>query len=241
MIEELPAAGAPIAGVPTAVVAAWVASDAGPPRSRFSTLYWPWITVADPLAGAAIAVPPCGHVAGVWARTDRERGVFKAPANEELRGALGLGYDTSDAEQASLNDAGLNCIRSFPGRGILVWGARTLALEAEPESRYVNLRRLLTYISASILEGTQWAVFEPNDWILWKRLQASVSDFLTVVWRSGALLGASPREAFFVRCDATTTTDEDVDLGRVNILVGVALAQPGEFVTFLISQYQPAG
>ncbi|HEV2814189.1 MAG TPA: phage tail sheath C-terminal domain-containing protein [Solirubrobacteraceae bacterium] len=219
----------------------WVASPQAPPPSKFGTLYWPWIMVNDPLGGDPVAVPPCGHVAGVWARTDETRGVFKAPANEDLRGALALGYATNDVEQSDMNQAGINCIRFFPGRGIRIWGARTLSVNTDPEWKYLNVRRLFNYLSASILNGTQWAVFEPNDETLWVSLQVSVSNFLTTVWRTGALFGTSPSEAFFVKCDAETNPPEERDLGKVNIVVGVAPVKPAEFVIFQLSQYQPAG
>ncbi|HEX2086785.1 MAG TPA: phage tail sheath subtilisin-like domain-containing protein [Solirubrobacteraceae bacterium] len=210
----------------------------GAPSNRFTTLYWPWIKVSNPLGGDPIAVPPSGHVAGVWARTDEERGVFKAPANEELRGAVDLAYHVDDTEQSDMNQRGINAIRFFPGRGIRIWGARTLSGEVEPEWTYLNVRRLFNYLSASILRGTQWAVFEPNDEALWVSLRVSVSNFLTTVWRTGALFGASPSEAFFVKCDAETNPPEERDIGKVNIVVGVAPVKPAEFVIFQISQYQ---
>lgn len=207
--------------------------------SPYATLYWPWIRVAHPLDGHIVEVPPCGHVAGVWARTDSTRGVFKAPANETVREAIGLAVEIKDADQDPLNRAGVNCIRAFPGRGILTWGARTLATESDPEWKYLNVRRLFNYLTASIARGTSWAVFEPNDETLWSQLRISVSDFLTVVWREGGLFGASPAEAFFVKCDGETNPQELIDLGQVNIHVGVAPVKPAEFVVFQISQQKP--
>jgi phage tail sheath protein FI len=208
--------------------------------SPFSTLYWPWIKVADPVSGAVIEVPPCGHVAGVWAETDSRRGVHKAPANEVIRGTVGVATAIGNADQESMNTAGINVIRQFAGRGIRIWGARTLATQTEPEWRYINVRRLLNYVSASILQGTSWAVFEPNDELLWGQLRVSVGNFLMGTWRSGALFGSSPDEAFFVKCDRDTNPPDTVDAGQVNIYIGIAPVKPAEFVVFQISQYQPA-
>jgi hypothetical protein len=173
--------------------------------TKYGTLYWPWIEVMDPLAKRPIMIPPSGHVAGVWARTDATRGVHKAPANEVVMAANGLAFQITQAEQGALNQQGINCIRSFPGRGIRIWGARTLS--SDPEWRYLNVRRLFNYISESIVEGTQWAVFEPNDDRLWLRLRVAVGNFLTLTWRGGALFGASPSEAFYVKCDQPDRRD----------------------------------
>ena len=158
--------------------------------SKFATLYYPWLEVMDPLTRQPMMVPPSGHMAGVWARTDSTRGVHKAPANEVVLGVNGLGFQITHEEQGGLNRSGINCVRSFPGRGIRVWGARTLS--SDPEWRYLNVRRLFNYVSESIMEGTQWAVFEPNDERLWIRLRISVASFLTRTWREGALFGATP-------------------------------------------------
>jgi Bacteriophage tail sheath protein len=207
--------------------------------SAFSTLYWPWVRVTDPVSKGVIEVPPCGHVAGVWAGTDNRRGVQKAPANEVVTGVVGLATQISNPDQESLNTAGINVIRQFPGRGIRIWGARTLATKTDPDWRYINVRRLFNYVSASILEGTSWAVFEPNDEVLWAQLRVSVGNFLTGVWRGGALFGASPGEAFFVKCDRDTNPQDAIDAGQVNIQVGIAPVKPAEFVIFQISQYQP--
>jgi uncharacterized protein len=212
----------------------WRMSTAGY-NSKQATLYWPWLEVMDPLNKVPMLVPPCGHVAGVWARTDATRGVHKAPANEGILGITGLGYRIADAQQGELNRSGLNCIRSFPGAGIKVWGARTLS--NDPEWRYLNVRRLFNYISDSIRQGTQWAVFEPNDERLWMQLQIAVSNFLTLSWRSGALFGATPEQAFFVKCDSEMNPPEVRDAGQVITEIGIAPVKPAEFVIFRISQY----
>ena len=212
----------------------WRMSRAGY-DSKFATLYYPWLEVMDPLTRRPIMVPPSGHMAGVWARTDNTRGVHKAPANEVVLGVNGLAFQVTHEEQGGLNRSGINCIRSFPGRGIRVWGARTLS--SDPEWRYLNVRRLFNYISESIMEGTQWAVFEPNDERLWIRLRISVSSFLTRTWREGALFGATPDEAFFVKCDAETNPPDVIDAGQVVMEVGISPVKPAEFVIFRISQY----
>ncbi|HWI07920.1 MAG TPA: phage tail sheath subtilisin-like domain-containing protein, partial [Solirubrobacteraceae bacterium] len=182
--------------------------------SKMATLYWPWIEVVDPLSKRPIMVPPSGHVAGLWARTDDTRGVHKAPANEVVMGATSLGFQLTSVEQGELNRLGINCIRAFSGRGIRVWGARTLS--SDPEWRYINVRRLFNFVSQTLMEGTQWSVFEPNDERLWLKLRASVSNFLTNLWRGGALFGTSPEQAFFVKCDAETNPPEDHELGRLD-------------------------
>jgi phage tail sheath protein FI len=210
------------------------------PATAFATLYWPWIRVLNPIDGHLIEVPPCGHVAGLWARTDGARGVAKAPANEVVRGAVELATGIGDLDQEPLNRNGINCIRSFPGRGIRTWGARTLATDSDPEWKYLSVRRLFNYLTASIARGTSWAVFEPNDEMLWGQLRIAVTNFLMGVWRDGSLFGASPDEAFFVKCDAETNPQELIDAGQVNIRVGVAPVEPAEFVIFQISQHQPA-
>ena len=203
--------------------------------SKYATLYWPWLEVMDPLTSRPLMVPPSGHVAGVWARTDNTRGVHKAPANEVVLGVNGLAFQITHAEQGALNQSGINCIRSFPGRGIRIWGARTLS--SDPEWRYLNVRRLFNYLSESILEGTQWAVFEPNDERLWIRLRIAVGSFLTRTWREGALFGATPEEAFYVKCDSETNPTDVIDAGQVVVEVGIAPVKPAEFVIFRISQY----
>jgi uncharacterized protein len=199
--------------------------------------------VADPLgeAGARITVPPSGHLAGVYARSDAERGVHKAPANEVLRGALGVRYPVSKILQASLNPRGVNCIRAFDGT-VKAYGARTLASDpqGDPEWTYVNVRRLVNFLRESIDEGTQWVVFEPNAPELWSKIRRNVGAFLNGVWTTGALLGAAPEQAFYVRCDETTNPPEVRDLGQVVAEIGVAVVKPAEFVVFRLSQWAGA-
>jgi uncharacterized protein len=207
--------------------------------SKMSALYYPWIEVMDPLTNRPVNIPPSGHVAGLWCRVDERRGVHKAPANEVVMGANGLAFQVTQPEQGGLNKVGINCIRSFPGRGIRVWGARTLS--SDPEWRYINVRRLFNYISESIMEGTQWSVFEPNDQFLWLQLRNAVSSFLTRTWRSGALFGNSPAEAFFVKCDAETNPPDVIEAGQVVCEVGIAPVKPAEFVIFRLSQFSGGG
>jgi phage tail sheath protein FI len=207
--------------------------------SKMAALYWPWIEVIDPLSKRPIMVPPSGHVAGVWSRSDDTRGVHKAPANEVVKGATSLGFQLTSVEQGELNRLGINCIRAFSGRGIRIWGARTLS--SDPEWRYINVRRLFNYVSQSLLEGTQWSVFEPNDQRLWLKLRASVGNFLTMLWRSGALFGASADQAFFVKCDEETNPPEVRDAGQVICEVGISPVKPAEFVIFRLSQFVESG
>ncbi len=207
--------------------------------SKMAALYWPWIEVVDPLTKRPIMVPPSGHVAGVWARTDDQRGVHKAPANEVVMGATSLGFQLTSVEQGELNRLGINCIRAFSGRGIRVWGARTLS--SDPEWRYINVRRLFNFVSQTLIEGTQWSVFEPNDERLWLKLRASVGNFLTNLWRGGALFGSSPDQAFFVKCDAETNPPEVIEAGQVVCEVGISPVKPAEFVIFRLSQFVDGG
>jgi hypothetical protein len=205
-----------------------------PVDSDYAAYYVPWIEVIDPETNAPVLVPPGGHVAGIYARSDTERGVHKAPANEIVRGAQELQLNITKEEQEGLNPVGVNVIRSFPGRGIRVWGARTTSSDAL--WKYLNVRRLFLYVEESIEEGTQWAVFEPNDQRLWARVRQSVSNFLTSVWRDGALMGTTPEEAFYVTCDRTTMTQDDIDNGRLIVEIGIAPVKPAEFVIFRITQ-----
>jgi hypothetical protein len=205
-----------------------------PVDSDYAAYYVPWIRVIDPETNAPVLVPPGGHVAGIYARSDTERGVHKAPANEIVRGAQELQLNITKEEQEGLNPVGVNVIRSFPGRGIRVWGARTTSSDAL--WKYLNVRRLFLYVEESIEEGTQWAVFEPNDQRLWARVRQSVSNFLTSVWRDGALMGTTPEEAFYVTCDRTTMTQDDIDNGRLIVEIGIAPVKPAEFVIFRITQ-----
>ncbi len=210
-------------------------ADLKPPvRSKYAAFYHPWIQIIDPATNLTKFVPPGGHIAGIYARTDSERGVHKAPANTTVRGAVGLKFNVVDAEQALLNPKGVNCIRFFTSGGILVWGARTTTLDAS--WKYINVRRLFIFVEKSILEGTRWAIFEPNDERLWSRMKMTIDQFLTTVWRSGALMGTTRDEAFFVRCDRTTMTQDDIDNGRLVVLVGIAPVKPAEFVIFRIAQ-----
>ncbi|NJK69249.1 MAG: phage tail sheath family protein [Microcoleus sp. SU_5_3] len=207
-------------------------------RSMFAALYYPWIKVANPRnAGKPILIPPCGYMMGVWSRTDETRGVYKAPANETPRGVIGLAYDCNFREQELLNPKGINCVRTFPNRGIKIWGARTLVEPEKTEWRYISVRRLISYIEKSLELGTQWVVFEPNDQDLWARVRRTISNFLERLWREGALFGASPEQAFYVKCDETLNTPDTMILGRLYVEVGVCPVRPAEFVIFRISQW----
>lgn len=202
----------------------------------YGAVYFPHLIGRDPLAPQnTVLMPPSGHVAGIYARTDATRGVHKAPANESVRGALGVSRPLTAEEQGVLNPKGVNCIRFFPAEGIRVFGARTLA-DSSSEWRYVSVRRLLNMIEESIARSTRWVVFEPNDQTLWKSLRRDVGAFLTSLWRQGALSGKTPEEAFFVKCDSETNPKEEVDQGRLFILVGVAPVKPAEFIIFRIGQ-----
>jgi uncharacterized protein len=206
--------------------------------SKDAVLYWPWIKVFDPATASNVFVPPSGHLAGVWARSDTSRGVHKAPANEVIRGALAVETAITRTEQELLNPNGINAIRSFPGRGVRVYGARTLS--SESHWRYLNVRRFYQFLSASILLGTQWVVFEPNDDALHARIRRSVAAFLVNQWRGGALFGRSPEEAFYVKCDRETNPPESIDAGQVVCEVGYAPVKPAEFVIFRLAQL-PSG
>ncbi|MBQ6510314.1 MAG: phage tail sheath family protein [Flexilinea sp.] len=203
--------------------------------SSYAAMYYPWIKVSDPATDKIVSVPPSGYVAGVWARNDTTAGVHKAPANEVVSLAVGLDYQTTKGEQDTLNPNGVNCIRSFPGRGIRVWGARTLS--SDPAWRYINVRRLYNYVEKSIEHGTQWVVFEPNDRSLWARVDRDITAFLRGVWRDGALFGNTPSEAFYVKVDDELNPPESRDLGRLIIEIGMCPVKPAEFVIFRISQW----
>jgi uncharacterized protein len=205
--------------------------------TSYAALYYPWIRVAD-LSGRGSTsklIPPGGHMAGIYNRTDAERGVHKAPANEIVRGAIDLELRLSKGEQDTLNPIGVNCIRTFPGRGIRVWGGRTLS--SDGSWRYINVRRLFIMAEASMDVGLQWVVFEPNDRMLWARVRRDVISFLRTVWLSGALFGSTPDEAFYVKCDDELNPPEIRDLGQLIIEVGMAPVKPAEFVIFRISQW----
>jgi phage tail sheath protein FI len=204
-------------------------------ESKYGALYYPWIQIFDPLENTRATAPPSGHVIGIYARTDAGPGVHAAPANQPVSGALDLEAIVGTAQQAVLNPKGLNAIRELPGRGIRVWGARTITSEAL--WRYINVRRLFIFLEQSIDRSTQYAVFRPNDVPLWNGLRATVTAFLTSVWRSGALQGATREQAFFVEVGlGTTMTQQDIDEGRVVIMIGVAPVKPAEFVVFRIGQ-----
>ncbi|MCP4215838.1 MAG: phage tail sheath family protein [bacterium] len=209
---------------------------ATPGDSMFAAFYSPWIKTLDPLTNTFKLIPPGGHVAGVYARSDVERGVHKAPANEVLKGVKELQINITKGQQDILNPKGINCIRAFPGRGIRIWGARTISTNSL--WKYINVRRLFNFIEESIEEGTQWVVFEPNNENLWARVVQTVSQFLTRVWKDGALMGTAPEEAFFVKCDRTTMTQDDLDNGRLICIIGLAAVKPAEFVIFRFAQWQ---
>ena len=210
--------------------------------SKYAAVYHPWIEILDPLYPSVpgvpprkLTLPPSGFVTGIYARNDIERGVHKAPANEIVRGLTRFEININKARQDVLNPEGVNCLRFFEGRGNRVWGARTMS--SDPEWKYVNVRRLFIYMEHSIEKATQWAVFEPNNERLWTNIRSMVEDFLFVLWRDGALLGTKPEEAFFVRCDRTTMTQNDLDNGRMICLVGVSPTRPAEYVIFRIGQW----
>jgi uncharacterized protein len=215
-------------------------------RAQFDTtyaaLYYPWMEILDPTAKpdpgaspATLQLPPAGFTAGIYARSDEDRGVHKAPANEVVLGITKFRQNVTFDRQSVLNPEGINALRFFEGRANRVWGARTMS--SDPEWKYVNVRRLFLYLEHSIDRSTQWAVFEPNNERLWASIRQSIEDFLVTVWRTGALMGTKPEEAFFVRCDRTTMTQNDLDNGRMICLIGVAPTYPAEFVIFRIGQW----
>ena len=210
--------------------------------SPYAAIYYPWIRIFDPTErfsqGAPpkqLDLPPSGFVAGIYARNDITRGVHKAPANEVVNGLTRFELNINQGRNEVINPEGINALRFFEGRGYRVWGARTMS--SDPEWKYVNVRRLFIYIEHSIDKCTQWAVFEPNNSRLWKNIRQTVEDFLLTCWKDGALMGATPEEAFFVRCDRTTMTQNDLDNGRLICLVGLAPVKPAEFVIFRIGQW----
>ncbi|GHH66696.1 hypothetical protein GCM10017673_12670 [Streptosporangium violaceochromogenes] len=205
--------------------------------TKYAALYYPWLVTRDPSTNRDVEVPPSGHLAGVYARVDVERGVHKAPANVVIRGIRltdGIAQDVTKRHQDLLNPKGINALRFFPGLGHRVWGARTLS--SDSAWKYVNVRRLFLFLEESIDEGTQWVVFEPNDEALWALVRQTVTNFLTTVWRSGALAGTTADEAFFVACDRSTMTEDDLRNGRLICVIGVAPVFPAEFVIFRIQQ-----
>lgn len=209
---------------------------ASPTRdSSFAALYFPWIKVFDPTTKKPISQAPSGHIAGVYARVDSERGVYKAPANEIIRGADDLDRKLSKSDQSGLNPLGINVIRAFNGN-FRIWGGRTLGGDANGEYKYISTRRLYNFLRESIDEGTQFAVFEPNSQALWQRITRNVSDFLLGQWRDGALFGDTPKQAFFVRCNAETNPSDVRERGEVVTEIGIAIVKPAEFVVFRIQQ-----
>jgi phage tail sheath protein FI len=203
--------------------------------STYAAFYYPWVTVLDPVTGRKIDLPPSGFVAGIYVRNDVNRGVYKAPANEVVTLAIGLEQTINKEQQDILNPEGINCFRFFEGRGFRLWGARTIS--SDPEWKYVNVRRYFIYLERSIDKGTQWAVFEPNGSPLWANIRRVIEDFLLKEFRSGALLGTKPEEAYFVKCDRSTITQDDLDNGRLIVLIGVAPLKPAEFVILRIGQW----
>jgi phage tail sheath protein FI len=205
-----------------------------PLDSKFAALYHPWLKVVDPLTAKDVVVPPSGHMTGVYAFVDNDRGVHKAPANVVIQQIVGFDDDINTREQDLLNPVGINALREFPFRGLRVWGARTLS--SVPEWRYLNVRRLFIFIEDSIKQGTQWVVFEPNAEPLWALVTQAVTNFLDTVWRTGALEGVKQEEAFFVRCDRSTMTEDDIANGRLIVQIGIAPVKPAEFVIFRFRQ-----
>lgn len=205
-----------------------------PRDSMMGAYYFPWIKMYDVVADQNVYAPPSGGMCGIYSRVDGTRGVHKAPANEIFRTAIGLKYSLTDAEQELLNPKGINCIREFPGRGIRAWGARTIS--SNPEWRYINVRRLFCMVEQAIQNGTNWVVFEPNTRDLWKKITRNITSFLLNTWKSGALFGDTPEEAFYVRCDDELNPPESIDAGYVVIELGLAPAKPAEFVVFRVSQ-----
>lgn len=202
--------------------------------SKWAALYYPWVTVVDPVTERELDLPPSGFVAGIYARTDVDRGVHKAPANEVVRLAVDFEVPVNRGQQEVLNPEGVNCLRFFEGRGFRVWGARTAT--SDGEWKYVNLRRYFAYLERSIDKGTQTFVFEPNGQRLWDNVRRTVEDFLFNEWKNGRLMGLKPEEAYFVKCDRSTMTQNDIDNGRLVCLIGVAPLRPAEFVIFRIGQ-----
>ncbi|MCB9761863.1 MAG: phage tail sheath family protein [Alphaproteobacteria bacterium] len=198
--------------------------------SEYGAVYYPWVDVS----GSGEYVQPVGHVAGLYARVDAERGVHKAPANEVLRGVFGVSQRLGRNQQGPLNQAGVNVIRVF-GNSVTVWGARSLAGDTSA-FKYVSTRRLFNYLKESIEEGLGWAVFEPNDAALWAKIGGRVSAFLERTWAAGALFGATPEDAFYVKCDADTNPEDVRAMGMVVTEIGVAITQPAEFVVFKLAQ-----
>jgi phage tail sheath protein FI len=203
--------------------------------SKYAAYYYPWLDITNAVTGQTIVIPPGGHIAGIYARSDTNRGVHKDPANEQIFGLDDLQVQITNQQQAILNPKGVNALRYFKGAGNLVWGGRTTSID--PDWKYINVRRLFIFVEKSIERGTQWVVFEPNDEPTWARVRRSVGDFLTRLWMDGMLQGATKEQAYFVRCDRTTMTQADIDNGRLIVLIGIAPVKPAEFVIFRIGQW----
>jgi uncharacterized protein len=204
-------------------------------NSEYCAYYYPWLLVTNPNTDVNLLVPPCGHMAGIYARSDTNVGVQKDPANEVINGIVQLQLNINNQQQAILNPKGVNCLRYFTGAGNLVWGGRTTS--TDPDWQYINVRRIFIFVESSIQQGTQWVVFDINADPTWRRVVRSVSDFLTGLWRDGVLQGATKDEAFFVKCDNTTMTQADIDAGRLICVIGIAPVKPAEFVIFQIGQW----
>jgi phage tail sheath protein FI len=222
---------APNPGPPDQVA---IPSSAISPRG-YAAFYYPWVKVADPKTNILTLIPPGGHIAGIYARSDANYNVAKDPANEQISGIDSLQLLIGNSLQGQLNPIGVNCLRYFKAQGNLVYGGRTTS--PDPDWVYINVRRLFIFIEKSIQQGTQWVVFQPNDQTTWARVIRSVSDFLTGLWMQNMLMGATKDQAFFVRCDMTTMTQTDIESGRLIVVVGVAPVYPAEFVIFQIGQW----
>jgi phage tail sheath protein FI len=209
-----------------------VATHPPPVQSSYAAYYHPWLEVPSLDGASKVMVPPCGHIAGLYAKTDTERGVWKAPANEVLVGVTGLSQEFNQADSETLNAMGVDVIRKFAGQTIEVWGVRTTSPDSE--WKYVNVRRLFIYVEQSLYRGLQWVVFEPNDAASWMLVRTSIENFLRELWRAGGLQGTKPEEAFFVKCDRDTMTQNDIDNGRLICVIGVAPVKPAEFVIIRI-------
>lgn len=204
------------------------------PYTNYAAIYYPWLKIKDPSTGEILTIPPGGHVAGIYVRNDTEQGVFKAPTNEVVHGAVELELPITKREQDFLNTEGINIIRSFPGRGIRVWGARTMS--NDPSWKFVNVCRLFLFLEESIDKGIQWVIFEHNDEKLWIQVKETITQFLTYIWHEGALMGKRPEEAFFVKCDRSTMTPNDIKNSKLVVMIGIAHVKPAEFMIFRISQ-----
>jgi phage tail sheath protein FI len=222
ILQSLPQAGGPSSVTPSVI-------------SEYAAFYYPWLNVVNPTTNLTTLIPPCGHIAGIYARSDNDENVAKDPANEQILGIDSIQLPINNQLQAILNPIGVNCLRYFKGQGNLVWGGRTTS--SDSDWQYISVRRLFIYIEKSIQQGTQWVVFEQNDPTTWARVVRSVSDFLTGLWMQDMLMGATKDQAFFVRCDNTTMTQADIENGRLIVLVGVAPVYPAEFVIFRIGQW----